>query len=62
MELSNERKQEIVKEVFMENRIEDQNLIDELWDKVGKKQELTEQEHDYLTYCYHMEEARAGLL
>ena len=62
MEMSNDRKQEIVKEVFMENRIEDQNLIDELWDKVGKKQELTEQEHDYLTYCYHMEEARAGLL
>lgn len=57
-----ERKQQIVKEVIMESKIEDQTLVDELWDKVGKKEELTELEHDYLSYCYHMEEARAGLL
>ena len=53
---------EQIKEVIMESKIEDQTLVDELWDKVGKKEELTELEHDYLSYCYHMEEAEAGLL
>ena len=57
-----ERKQQIVKEVIMESKIEDQTLVDELWGKVGKKEKLTEFEHDYLSHCYHMEEARAGLL
>ena len=51
-----------VKEVFMQNHIEDENLVNELWNKVGRKEELTEQEHDYLVYCYHLEEYRAGLL
>lgn len=51
-----------VKEVFMQNHIEDENLVNELWDKVGKKEELTELEHKYLIYCYHLEEWRAGLL
>lgn len=46
-------------EYLMENRIEDQKLLNELWDKVGRKEELTKLEHDYLTYCYHMEEFRA---
>lgn len=54
--------EEIVKKAIMENKIEDQKIVDSLWDKVGKKEELTELEHDYLSYCYHMEEARAGLL
>ena len=62
MEISNERKQQIIKEVIMESKIENQNLVDELWNKVGRKEKLTELEHDYLSYCYHMEEARAGLL
>lgn len=62
MEISNEREQQIAKELIMENRIEDQDLADELWNKVGRNESLTELEHDYLTFCYHMEEARAGLL
>ncbi|MBO7732201.1 MAG: hypothetical protein J6S67_06605 [Methanobrevibacter sp.] len=53
--------QELVKKAIMENKIEDQKLVDSLWDKVGRE-ELTKLEHDYLVYCYHLEEWRAGLL
>ena len=55
-------KQDIIKEAIMESKLEDEKIVNDLWDKVGRKEELTELEHDYLTYCYHMEEARAGLL
>ena len=41
---------------LMENRIYDQDLNNRLWKKVGNKEKLTEEEHDYLTYCYHYEE------
>lgn len=55
-------KQDIIKQTIMESKLEDEKIVNDLWDKVGRKEELTELEHDYLTYCYHMEEARAGLL
>ena len=40
----------------------DGRVYDKLWQKVGRKEELTKEEHDYLTFCYHYEEWRAGLL
>mgnify|MGYP003315579575 CR=1 FL=1 len=58
----NKEAQELVKKAIMENKIEDQKLVDSLWDKVGREEELTKLEHDYLVYCYHLEEWRAGLL
>lgn len=47
---------------FIKNKVYNSQLNDELWDRLLKKETLTQEEHDYLTYCYHVEEYRAGLL
>lgn len=46
----------------IKHKVYDSDLNDRLWDKLSRKEELTQEEHDYLTYCYHVEEYRAGLL
>ena len=43
-------------EYLMQNKIYNSNLNNRLWEKVRQKEELTKDEHDYLSYCYHYEE------
>lgn len=50
------------KEYLMEHHIYDTNLNNELWKRLENKEQLTEQERDYVSYCYHYEEYKAGLL
>lgn len=49
-------------EYYIKNKVYDQDLNHKLWDKLFRKEELTQEEHDYVTYCYHYEEYQAGLL
>jgi len=47
---------------YIKNKVYNRQLNDELWDRLSRKEELTKEEHDYMTYCYHYEEWQAGLL
>lgn len=49
-------------EYYIKNKVYNSQLNDKLWNKLSEKQELTKEEHDYMTYCYHVEEYKAGLL
>ena len=46
------------REYCIKYKVYNSKINDELWDKIGKE-ELTPEEHDYLTYCWHYEEYRA---
>lgn len=46
---------------YIKNKIYNRKLFDELWNKQFT-QELTEEEKDYIRFCYHLEEFEAGML
>lgn len=50
------------KEYLIKNKVYDIDLYNALTDKSFKGEKLTQEEHDYTTYCYHYEEYQAGLL
>lgn len=47
------------KTYYMENNIYNSELNNELWEKIHQKKELTPQEKDYVSFCYHYEEFQA---
>ena len=46
----------------IKNKIYDSRLYDELTNLYWCKKDVPEEIHDYMSYCYHVEEYRAGLL
>lgn len=50
------------KDYLMKNKVYDIDLYNELCNKSFNKEEITKEENDYMVYCYHYEEYKAGLL
>ena len=50
------------RDYYIKNKVYNSTINDALWDKLSRKEELAQEERDYVSYCYHVEEYRAGLL
>lgn len=50
------------RDYLIKNRVYDSDLYNELVNLYWCKKDVPKEVHDYMTYCYHYEEYRAGLL